>query len=343
MPCHADARANLSAASIATRSGPVAFSIIVPTFCRERVLVDTLGMVLDQMQAEDELLVIDQTPRHEPTTEQALSAWARDGRLRWYRKRRPGQAEAMNVGALLSRNEGLVFLDDDVQPHANLLLSYRRALAERNGIPAFCGQVLQPWHDKPLDHATDFDLSFDPAYAHECDVLSLMEGNFAIWQETFFHVGGVDENFSGCTYRHGTELAYRLAARLGRRPRFLPTASLRHLHAPGGQRAHGAKDTWGHLGASVGDYYFALRWLPPVRCLGHSIKRWRRASFNRHTVTHPWLVPSIAVREAVAWAKAVSRVWRRPGSYVRSLRDYADCTPWPIAQQNNQINSLTAD
>lgn len=312
-----------------------ALSIIVPTFCREQVLVDTLGMVLDQMQAGDELLVVDQTPRHEPATEQALAAWAQDGRLRWYRKLRPGHVEAMNVGALLACNDGLVFLDDDVQPHPKLLLSYRLALAERNEIPAFCGQVLQPWHDRPLDHASDFDFSFDAAYAHECDVLSLMEGNFAIGRRTFFDVGGVDENFSGCTYRHGSELAYRLAARFGRRPRFLPTASLRHLYARGGQRAHGAKDTWGHLGASVGDYYFALRCLPPGRCLKHSLKRWWRASFNRQTVTHPWLIPSMAVREVVAWGKACWRAWRRPGSYVRPLSDYADCAPWQVRTSCN--------
>jgi GT2 family glycosyltransferase len=307
-----------------------ALSIIVPTFYREQVLVDTLRMVLEQMKAGDELLVIDQTPRHEAPTERALVAWTQDGRLRWYRKLRPGHVEAMNVGARLACNKGLVFLDDDVEPDANLLLTYRRALAERIEFPAFCGQVLQPWHDRPLDHATDFDLGFDPAYAHECDVLSLMEGNFAVARQTFLDVGGMDENFSGCTYRHGMELAYRLAARLGRRPRFLPTASLRHLHACGGQRAYGAKDSWGHLGAAVGDYYFALRCLPAGRCLRHSLKRLRLTSFNRHTITHPWLIPSMAMREVVGGAKACWRAWRRPGSYIRSINEYADCTPWQI-------------
>src|SRR5262245_45934748 len=147
-----------------------ALSIVVPTFCREKVLVATLGMVLDQMEAGDELLVIDQTPCHEPATEHVLAAWTQNGRLRWYRKLRPGQVEAMNLGALLACNEGLVFLDDDVQPHRGLLHSYRLALGERSGAPAFCGQVLQPWHGRPLDDVSDFDLNFDPAYAHECDV-----------------------------------------------------------------------------------------------------------------------------------------------------------------------------
>jgi GT2 family glycosyltransferase len=313
--------------------GPI--SIIVPTFCREEVLIDTLGMVMEQMvEPGDELLIIDQTPHHKLATEQALSMWANAGRLRWYRKLRPGHAEAMNVGALLACNQGLVFLDDDVRPDANLLFSYRLALAERTEIPAFCGQVLQPWHAKPLDHAVNFDVSFDAAYCHECDVLSLMEGNFAIRRKTFCEVGGVDENFSGCTYRHGMELAHRLVDRLGRRPRFLPSASLRHLHASGGgQRAYGAKDTWGHLGASVGDYYFALRCLPPRHCLRYSLKRWLQASCNRHTVSHPWLIPSMAMREVVAWTKASWRAWRRPARYIRTVRDYSDCSPWELSER----------
>ena len=77
-------------------------SIIVPTFFREQMLIDTLSMVLEQMQLRDEVLVIDQTPIHEPETEQVLGEWVQDGRLRWYRKHDPGQVEAMNVGALLA-------------------------------------------------------------------------------------------------------------------------------------------------------------------------------------------------------------------------------------------------
>jgi glycosyltransferase involved in cell wall biosynthesis len=96
-----------------------ALSIVVPTFCREKVLVDTIGMVLHQIDVGDELLVIDQTPNHEPATTKALEDWAMHGQLRWYRKLRPGQSEATNVGALLARNEGLVFLDDDVEPQEN--------------------------------------------------------------------------------------------------------------------------------------------------------------------------------------------------------------------------------
>lgn len=318
-----------------------ALSIIIPTFCREQVLLDTVRMILDQMQTGDEILVIDQTPRHESATEQALTTWLEDGRLRWYRKINPGQVEAMNVGALLAHNEGLVFLDDDVQPSSDFLDSYRCALAKGSEIPAFCGQVLQPWHDAPLNYVKDFDLDFDPAYAHECDVLTLMEGNFAIKRQTFVALGGMDENFSGCTYRHGTELARRLTARLRCRPRFLPTASVRHHYAHGGQRAHGAKDTWGHLGASVGDYYFALRCLPLGRCFRHSLDRLRRASLNHHTITHPWLVPSMAIRELVGWAKACWRIWHRPDNYIRSINDYTDCTPWTRFHGANHRDTRT--
>jgi hypothetical protein len=179
-----------------------------------------------------------------------------------------------------------------------------------------------------LEYVADFGLGFDAAYAYECDVLTLMEGNFAIRRETFIDIGGMDENFSGCTYRHGTELAYRLLGSFGRRPRFLPTAGVRHRYAQGGQRAHGAKDTWGHLGASVGDYYFALRCLPSGRCLTHGFDRMWRASVNRHTIARPWLIPSMALREVIGLTIGCWRICRKPCSFVRALTDYTDCKPW---------------
>lgn len=314
----------------------MALSIIIPTYCREQLLVDTVERLLTQVRAGDEILIVDQTPRHERETEERLGNWADTATIRWVRKRRPGQAAAMNLGARLAVNDALIFLDDDVIPAPGFLDAYRRAFAERPGTPAFCGQVLQPWHEHATDFVRDFALGFDPAYSRTADVLCLMEGNCAIRREAYLGVGGMDENFSGCTYRHGTELAYRLEKSTGRRPRFVPQAQLRHLYATGGQRAHGLKDTWGHLGASVGDYYFALTSLPLGSGLLHSLRRWQRATVHRRSVIRPWLMPSLAVREMVAWGKAVWRWWHGP-RYVRPLAQYSDWTPWHEVREPEHV------
>jgi GT2 family glycosyltransferase len=304
-------------------------SAVIVTYCRERVLVETVRLVAEQLLRGDELLVIDQTPRHEPDTEKALASLARAGTIRWYRRKKPHICEAMNSGACLARGEVLLFLDDDIVPLPGLVEAHRKALAALDAPPASCGQVLQPWNDRPVSDVRDYGLGFDAAYDRPCDLLTLMAGNFAIRRETFFLVGGLDENFFGPCYRLETELSHRIFRRLGRKVRFLPTAGIRHLKVGGGTRAFGEKDTWRHIGGSVGDYYFALRCLPPLACLSHCLGRLFRAPLNRNTIRRPWLIPSLYLREAVAWFWAVGRMLARPNNLVKGHATYELSEPVP--------------
>ena len=47
-------------------------SVVVPTYQREQVLCDTIAYLLDLSYPHYELIVVDQTPLHEPQTEQFL-------------------------------------------------------------------------------------------------------------------------------------------------------------------------------------------------------------------------------------------------------------------------------
>ena len=180
----------------------------------------------------------------------------------------------MNAGSLLARGDILLFLDDDVIPCAELLETHRQHLSHPNAPPVTCGQVLQPWKPKPVQSVRDYALRFDAAYNQPCSLLTLMAGNFGIRRETFFRVGGMDENFTGPSYRLETEFSHqRLFRCTGRKVRFVPEASLLHLWSNGGTRAFGDKDAWGHLGGAIGDYYFAWRCLP---CLSRVVYCWRR-------------------------------------------------------------------
>lgn len=297
-------------------------SVVIPSYRREQVLLDTLHWVLPLLQAGDELLVVDQTPQHEPAVEQRLHELAEMGALRWFRRHKPHICAAMNAGALLARGDLLLFLDDDVIPSPQLLETHRGTLAAADAPPAVCGQVLQPWNDGPLDRVSDFGAGFDAAYNQACDILSLMAGNFAIRRETYLSIGGMDECFFGPCYRLETELSYRLFRRMGRKVRFVPTASIRHLQAGGGSRAFGMKDTWKHFGGCVGDYYFALRSLSPWLALKHCLHRVLRAPINRETVKRPWRIPSLALREVVACGWAVGQALGAP-KYVSMLATYS--------------------
>jgi GT2 family glycosyltransferase len=297
-------------------------SVVIPTYRREQVLLDTLEHVARQLRPGDEVVVVDQTAEHEPATEEALGRLAEAGAVRWYRRAKPHICEAMNAGALLARGEVLLFLDDDVAPAPGLLEAHRAALAAADAPPAVCGQVLQPWNEGPVDHVRDFAEGFSAAYGRTCDVLALMAGNFAIRRDVYLGLGGMDENFFGACYRLEAELSYRIFRRTGRKVRFLPEASIRHLHAGGGTRAFGHKDTWSGIGGVVGDYYFALRCFSPLRAVGYCLRRVARAPVNRNTLRRPWLIPSLFLREVVAWGWAFPLLARR-NNYVRPLAHYA--------------------
>ena len=134
----------------------------------------------------------------------------------------------------------------------------------------------------------------------------------------------MDENFRGYNYRNDMEMSYRIWNRTGRKVAFVPEANLRHLLAGGGNRAFGHKDSWGNLGSSIGDYYFAMKWLPFGRAGAHMARRFFRAPINRSTIRRPWKIVSLSFREIVALGKAFGRWMKRDSRYIRELESYTD-------------------
>src|SRR5258706_15780678 len=110
---------------------------------------------------------------------------AKSGALRYYKPSTPSQNEAMTIGTLLARNDILVFLDDDILPFEGLLEGHRNILAEPDGPPATCGQVLQPWNPEAVDDVNSFDFSFNSAYSRRCEIRYLIGANFAIRRSTY--------------------------------------------------------------------------------------------------------------------------------------------------------------
>jgi len=303
-------------------------SVVIPSYRREAVLVETVRAVACQLKDGDEIVVVDQSPSHEAETASALHELHRSGKIRWFRKSRPSICEAMNVGALVAENEILLFLDDDVVPAPDLLEVYRELFAREAELAVVNGQILQPWHPGPVDAVRDFDLEFDFAYSSPATVSGLATGNAAIRRAVFLQAGGMDEIFAGGAYRCDADLGFRLQAFTGRPTRFEPRASVRHLQAGGGTRAHGFKDSWAAIESAIGDYYFGLRWLGCRGAARHALRRLRRAPFNRRTLRRPWLVPAVLAREAVGLVRAAARARRGPARTVGTLDRYPDLEVW---------------
>lgn len=90
-------------------------SVIIPTYGREETLCHTLKDLLEQNYPNFEILVIDQTPTHNPETETYLKELLEGGKIRWFRLDWASLPGARNYGVRRAKGDIIVFIDDDVQ------------------------------------------------------------------------------------------------------------------------------------------------------------------------------------------------------------------------------------
>lgn len=275
---------------------PTEISIIIPTYGREQVLVDTLEALLKLIEPADEIIVVDQTPVHEPEVHRRLEFWSENAAMRWLKQAEPSIPKAMNRGALEARAELLLFLDDDIVPDANLLDAHREAHGARRG-DIIAGRVLQPWHES--DHDSDpFTLTIGELKDE------FMGGNFSIRREQLHALGGFDENFRGAAFRFEREFADRLLVS-GGRIWYEPAALIRHLHyQSGGTRSRGDHLTSWNPRHPVGAYYY-LFVSPRVRQrMAGAFMRLGSSVLTRHHLKKPWYIPVTITSElqGMLWA-----------------------------------------
>jgi GT2 family glycosyltransferase len=287
---------------------PAQISVVIPTYQREQVLVDTIQYLADLSPAPAEILVIDQTLNHESGTQSKLEQFQREGLVRWIRMERPSITAAMNLGLRESRSDIVLFLDDDVVPGQSLVVAHMSAHSAGHHIVA--GQVLQPG-EEPIPESVK---SRPFIFASSCQqmITELMAGNFSIKRELGLALGGFDENFVQVAYRFESEFAQR-ALSAGERIYFEPKASIRHLKvSSGGTRAFGHHLTTIRPSHAVGAYYFLLRSHNVSRRCLNLLRRPFRAVRTKHHATHPWWIPATLASEAMGFAWALFLYLRGP-------------------------------
>lgn len=289
----ADGEQNSSRTKAGTRR---AVSIVIPTFGRDEILIETIRRVLALDPPPAELLVMDQTPSHAAGVERELAALDDAGSIRWIRLPRPSIPQAMNRGLLLAQNDVVIFLDDDVIPVPDLVAVH---LAAQRGSGIVVGQVLQPG-EEPVERGAGRS-TFSSSTRGE--IGEIIGCNFSVRRNLALSLGGFDERFVAVAYRFEQEFADR-ARRAGESILFEPTASVRHLRAPsGGTRAYGVHLRTARPNHSVGAYYYLLRARPTgwlMRLLGRPF----RAVRTRHHLRRPWWIPPTVLAEAggLLWA-----------------------------------------
>jgi GT2 family glycosyltransferase len=284
-------------------------TIVIPTYSREQVLVETLSHLLNLDITAEEIIVIDQTAEHETGTIEALSRMAEKNQIRWIRLPNPSIPHAMNVGLLEARHDIVLFLDDDIMPEKNLVAAHQRAYQEKD-VNIVAGQVLQQGEEilsPELDNG-----SFRFCSGRRQWVTELMGGNFSAKRETVLRLGGFDENFVQVAYRFEAEFSDRAMA-AGEKILFEPAAGILHLKAArGGTRAFGEHLTTIKPGHAVGAYYYLLRSGLARQRLRRIVSRPLRAIGTRHHLRRPWWIPVTLIAEMLGLCWAVSLYLRGP-------------------------------
>jgi GT2 family glycosyltransferase len=289
-----------------------AVSVVIPTYRRDRVLVDTVEALLRLATPPAEIVLADQTARHDAAAERALRGWHEGGQVRWLRLAVPSIPRAMNQGLWAATGPIVLFLDDDIRPDAELVAAHARAHAAQPG-ELVAGRVLQPWHEGRPDADGDAPFGFNALAPRT--VTEFMGGNFSLPREAALALGGFDENFVRVAYRFEAEFAWRWL-QSGRRIRYEPAALIHHLKVPaGGTRTFGEHLTTVRPDHAVGAYYYALktqRW----RGLPGALRRLGRSVATRHHLRRPWWIPLTLVAELRGFFWALLLLARGP-RYLR--------------------------
>jgi glycosyltransferase involved in cell wall biosynthesis len=275
-------------------------TVAIPTYGRDGVLTASIADLLALDPPPWELLIVDQTPRHDADTEARLARWHEQGHIRWLRLERPSITGAMNRALLEAHGDRILFLDDDIRPDPDLLRAHQRA-GERDAEAMVAGRVLQPWHSEREDPSGAPFLfnSLEPR-----SLKAFMGGNVAIPLRRARSLGGFDTNFVKVAYHFEAEFAHRWCDS-GGRINYEPTALIHHLRAErGGTRSYGKHLTTLQPDHAVGRYYFLLRSRPPARALFGSVGALLQSVRTRHHLSHPWWIPATLLAElrGLLWA-----------------------------------------
>jgi glycosyltransferase involved in cell wall biosynthesis len=273
-------------------------SIVIPTYGREEVLIQTIASLLPLKGDDGEILVVDQTVIHQAESLHKLRRLSQSREIEWLKCARPSVTAAMNQGLLNARGRIVLFLDDDIEPDSDLVEAHLAGHCQPK-IKIVAGKVIQPWYQ---DESAPF-------FANQpMQVKEFMGCNFSVDRAFAISLGGFDQNFRFAAYQFERDFADRVRA-AGGLILYWPDAVIKHLKtAEGGVRSYGEHLTTWRPGHSLGAYYYIQK--SGGRRLRRTLKRLTGSVFTRFHLTHPWFVPFTLVAEISGMVLA-RMLWRK--------------------------------
>lgn len=243
----------------------VNLSVVLPTYKRDKILLDTLNPLLAQNPAPLEIIVVDQTKKHSPQTQVFLENLIRENKIKYIYQDIPHANVARNRGIKESQGEIVLILNDDIVIGEKLIGAHF-ANYENPSIAAVSGCVFEdgkrPTDKLPKQYYHKYTgwMHFPLNFSQRTEVINLNACNLSVRRDIVMEVGGFDENFIK-TYFDDTDLSlrmYKLCIKKGLKAIHDPEASLVHLKEPtlpGENRPSGINEY------VVADRYAWMTWL----------------------------------------------------------------------------------
>lgn len=283
-------------------------SVVIVTYGREEVLLDTIKSLLDLSVKADEILIIDQTETHNTNTSRNLKNWDDQGEIRWIRIQFPSITRAMNTGLRKAYGERVLFLDDDIIPSNNLIDAHLKS-SKLDSDAIIAGRVLQPWHSGKAD---DEDAPFLFNSLTRKEVERFIGCNVSLPRKLAIKIGGFDTNFVKVAYHFEAEFAYRWMQR-GYKILYEPNALIHHLKTErGGTRSYGLHLKTTKPNHAVGRYYFNFCTRSPKAAILRSVKDCAKSILTKHHARYPYWIPLTFIAEikGFIWAMMLFRTGR---------------------------------
>jgi GT2 family glycosyltransferase len=275
---------------------------IIPTYRRDKYLIQTLEYLLNQTRVPDEILVIDQTAPSEQdhNSRLILGELEKKGPIKIYFLEEPAVSKARNFAIMAAKSDILLYLDDDIIPSNNLVENHYRHYLDDNvyGIAgSVASSLTQEYFVTPPGYyknrsiiwkAYHFNLMFDEP---ERNVSFMCYNNCSMRKESLIKVGGFDENI----LNYGEDIGIRMA-QAGNRIDYDPEAKIVHIAAPsGGTRVSDPKNRLKGYQRYLSIHYLAFRYLNkhPFLFLKHGL--WQAARFSfllKYNFLRPWTWPN---------------------------------------------------
>ncbi|QFI56173.1 glycosyltransferase family 2 protein [Aeromonas simiae] len=209
-------------------------SVLICTYNREAMLVDTIRDVLNQTYPSFEVIVVDQTASHQPET-QAYLASVQD-RIKLFHQA-PSLTKARNRALREAAGRILIFIDDDVRLSTHFIQEHVNA--HQAGYTVVQGRVVvskdadkRPAQTPPFMNGM-IKVTGRNDCQHKGATNTLTGCNFSIEQGVVERVGYFDEYFQQLAIREDADYGLR-CYRAGEKMIFWPQAELEHLRSDSG-------------------------------------------------------------------------------------------------------------